>query len=304
MKKRFYTLLIVPDLTTRVKRLRFSSLQAWMVFGSIFFLALGFVVAASRVVQVRERLARLAALETENRDLKLQIQTLADRVDDVNAKLSRVSQFNHKVRMLTGLEKDLGSEGAIGVGGPEVTELHLALNRNLDAADAKELRKILYDLQTLDRQLTSQELSLQEVQEFLEDRRSIIASTPSIWPALGLVTSSFGMRNSPFTNLRKMHEGMDIATAVGTLIRAPADGLVVQAGDESGYGRLVAIDHGYGITTRYGHCSELLVIQGQRVRRGDPIATVGATGSATGPHLHYEVRFNGVPVNPSKYILE
>ena len=304
MAKRFYTLLIVPDLTSRVKRLRFASLHAYFLLGFILFLILGFSLASYRAVQVQARLDRQAGLEVENRDLKLQVQSLADRVDDVNAKLSRINQFNHKVRMLTGLEKDLGGEGAMGMGGPEVNELHLVLNRNLDAADAKELRKINFDLSNLDHQLSAQELSLQEVQEFLEDRRSVIASTPSIWPALGLVTSSFGMRNSPFTNQRKMHEGLDIAAAIGTLIRAPADGLVVQAGDESGYGRMVVIDHGYGLTTRYGHCSELLVIKGQRVRRGDPIATVGATGSATGPHLHYEIRFNGIPVNPGKYLLE
>jgi len=304
LSKRFYTLLIVPDLTSRVKRLRFSSRHAYLLIGSILFLLAGFSLATYRAIQVQARLDRLAGLEVENRDLRLQIQSLADRVDNVNAKLSRINQFNHKVRMLTGLEKDLGGEGAMGIGGPEVSELRLALNRNLDAADAKELRKINYDLENLDHQLSAQELSLQEVQEFLEDRRSIIASTPSIWPTLGLVTSSFGMRNSPFTNQRKMHEGMDIAAAIGTLIRAPADGLVVQAGDESGYGRLVGIDHGYGLTTRYGHCSELLVIKGQRVRRGDPVATVGATGSATGPHLHYEVRLNGIPVNPNKYLLD
>jgi murein DD-endopeptidase MepM/ murein hydrolase activator NlpD len=304
LSKRFYTLLIVPDLTSRVKRLRFSSRHACLLIGSILFLLAGFSLATYRAIQVQARLERLAGLEVENRDLKLQIQSLADRVDNVNAKLSRINQFNHKVRMLTGLEKDLGGEGTMGIGGPEVSELRLALNRNLDAADAKELRKINYDLENLDHQLSAQELSLQEVQEFLEDRRSIIASTPSICPTLGLVTSSFGMRNSPFTNQRKMHEGMDIAAAIGTLIRAPADGLVVLAGDESGYGRMVAIDHGYGLTTRYGHCSELLVIKGQRVRRGDPIATVGATGSATGPHLHYEIRLNGIPVNPNKYLLD
>jgi len=304
LKKRFYTLLIVPDLTSQVKRLRVSSQHGLLLLGIVLFLAVGFGLSTCRALQLQGRMARLKLLETQNRDLKLQIQTLADRVDTVNAKLSRVNQFNHKVRMLTGLEKDTGYEGGIGVGGPEVNELHLALNRNLDATEAKELRKIHYAVEHLDQQLTLQELSLQEVQEFLEDRRSIIASTPSIWPTMGWLTSGFGMRNSPFSRQRKMHEGMDVAASIGTLIRAPADGLVVHAGQESGYGRLVMIDHGYGITTRYGHCSEILVMVGQRIHRGDPLATVGSTGSATGPHLHYEVRVNGIPVNPHSYILE
>lgn len=304
MEKRFYTLLIVPDQTSQVKRLRVSSRLGLIVGGVVLFLVVGFGLAALRVLQLQSRMKRLAILETENRDLKLQIQTLAERVDNVNSKLSRVNQFNHKLRILTGLEKEAGDELSMGVGGPEVSESYLALNRNLDASEAKEVRKLHYDLEKLDRQLSLQELSLQEIQEFLEDRRSLIASTPSIWPVFGWVTSGFGMRLSPFSHQRKMHEGLDIAAPIGALIRAPAEGLVVQAGNESGYGRLLVIDHGYGITTRYGHCSELLVIPGQRVRRGEPIATVGATGTATGPHLHYEVRLYGIPVNPNKYILE
>ena len=107
-----------------------------------------------------------------------------------------------------------------------------------------------------------------------------------------------------FTAERVMHKGLDVATAHGTPVIAPADGTVLFAGMESGYGKVVVLDHGYGLKTRYGHLSEALVKVGDRIRRGDRIASVGNTGRSTGPHLHYEVRVNGIPENPRKFILE
>ena len=132
----------------------------------------------------------------------------------------------------------------------------------------------------------------------------MLASTPSIWPTRGWVTSDFGTRIDPYTAERKMHEGLDIATPIGQPVYAPSDGTVVFAGTEGGYGKVLVIDHGYGVKTRYGHLSEILVHLGDRVGRGDKVALVGNTGRSTGPHLHYEVRVNGVPENPRKFILE
>jgi murein DD-endopeptidase MepM/ murein hydrolase activator NlpD len=132
----------------------------------------------------------------------------------------------------------------------------------------------------------------------------MLASTPSIWPVRGWVTSGFGKRLSPFTGRKNLHTGIDIATRHGTVVVAPADGVVTRVTTKYDMGKLVEIDHGYGILTRYGHNSEILVRPGQRVRRGQPIARVGNTGRSTGPHLHYEVRLNGVPVNPMRYIVD
>jgi murein DD-endopeptidase MepM/ murein hydrolase activator NlpD len=143
--------------------------------------------------------------------------------------------------------------------------------------------------------------SQEEIQGFLNDQRSLAAAKPKGWPLRGWLTSGFGMRNSPFSGNLKMHEGVDIASRVGTPIFASADGIVSEAGTEAGYGKLVVIDHGYGYKTYYGHNSKLFVKVGQRVSRGEKIAAVGNTGSSTGPHLHYEVRLNGVPLNPKKF---
>jgi murein DD-endopeptidase MepM/ murein hydrolase activator NlpD len=147
-----------------------------------------------------------------------------------------------------------------------------------------------------------QEASLQMLIEYFEDKRSLFASTPSIWPVRGWVTSRFGNRTSPFSGIQTFHEGVDIAAQTGTPVVAAADGVAIRAGFGTGYGNMVELSHGYGIKTLYAHNSRLNVKAGQRVRRGDVIAYAGDSGSSTGPHLHYEVRLNGLPVNPAKYL--
>ena len=145
---------------------------------------------------------------------------------------------------------------------------------------------------------------LREVQSYFDDQRALLASTPSVWPARGFVTSDFGTRMDPYTARRKMHEGLDIATPRGQPVYSPSDGTVSFAGTEGGYGKVLVIDHGNGLKTRYGHVSEIFVRTGERVRKGDKVAAVGSTGRSTGPHLHYEVRVNGTPENPRMFILE
>ncbi len=138
----------------------------------------------------------------------------------------------------------------------------------------------------------------------LEQKESRINATPNIKPVRGWITSKFGYRISPFSNRPVMHNGLDMAAAPGTPVYAPADGVVSFAGYDPGYGRLVSIDHGFGVVTRYGHNSQLFVKVGQKVKRWDIISAVGNTGRSTGPHLHYEVRVENVPVDPDNYIIE
>lgn len=128
------------------------------------------------------------------------------------------------------------------------------------------------------------------------------SEAPTLWPVAGRLTSSFGERIDPFNGEGAFHRGVDISSAYGNPIVAPADGVVEFAGFMSGYGRLIKIDHGHGLTTRYGHLSGFAVRDGQSVKRGDVIGYVGTTGRVTSPHLHYEVRINETPVNPHKYL--
>jgi murein DD-endopeptidase MepM/ murein hydrolase activator NlpD len=131
-----------------------------------------------------------------------------------------------------------------------------------------------------------------------------LADTPTLWPVIGRLTSSFGEREDPFNGEGAFHAGIDIATAYGTPVRAPADGYVQMAGPANGYGREMILDHGQGITTVYGHLSGFAVTAGQQVKRGQVIGYVGSAGRSTGPHLHYEVRIRNTPVNPHKYLRE
>ena len=125
---------------------------------------------------------------------------------------------------------------------------------------------------------------------------------PSLWPVEGRLMSPFGVRTDPFSGEGSIHTGVDLAAPMGTSVRAAADGIVVHTDWESGYGRLVIIDHGNGLQTYYGHLSRFEVIPGQEVRRGDPIGRSGASGRVTSPHLHYEVRIGGTPVNPYTFL--
>jgi murein DD-endopeptidase MepM/ murein hydrolase activator NlpD len=127
-------------------------------------------------------------------------------------------------------------------------------------------------------------------------------SAPNLWPVEGPVTGSFGERIDPFNGEGAFHSGIDIGALYGQPIVAPAEGVVVFADQMGGYGRAVILDHGHGLTTRYGHLKNFVVFAGQHIHRGDTIGYVGDSGRSTGPHLHYEVRINDVPVNPHKYL--
>ena len=127
-------------------------------------------------------------------------------------------------------------------------------------------------------------------------------SAPNLWPVEGQVTGSFGERIDPFNGEGAFHSGVDIGSSYGHRIVAPADGVVTLTDSMGGYGKTIMIDHGNGISTRYGHLSGFAVTAGQRVQRGDVIGYVGESGRSTGPHLHYEVRINDTPVNPYKYL--
>jgi murein DD-endopeptidase MepM/ murein hydrolase activator NlpD len=129
-----------------------------------------------------------------------------------------------------------------------------------------------------------------------------LTATPSLWPVIGHLTGTFGERMDPFSGEGAFHTGVDISSQYGDSVRVSADGIVMEADERAGYGRLVVVDHGFGVTTYYGHLSSFNVIAGQQLRRGDTIGNVGVSGRSTGPHVHYEVRINGAPVNPMRYL--
>ncbi len=135
-------------------------------------------------------------------------------------------------------------------------------------------------------------------QEFLPS----LSSIPSIWPVRGRISSPFGKRTCPFSDKPQFHRGLDIAADTGNPVSATADGIVVSCGWQGGYGKSITLSHGSGYVTRYAHLAKIYVQAGQAIRKGEEIGTVGSTGRSTGPHLHYELRSGGIPVNPERYL--
>jgi len=250
---------------------------------------------------VKDKVWELQSMREELMQQKAQVQNFALNMLDYKRQMFLLRDLDTKLRRAVSLGPRDKAHQVLGIGGPD--ELGL---QNLTSMGEKKQEEVLKEMHQELTQLkgaaSRQETSLQMLIEYFEDKRSLYASTPSVWPVRGWVTSPFGNRTSPFSGILTFHEGLDIAAQTGTPIVAPADGVVIKAGFGTGYGNMVEISHGYGIKTIYGHNSRLNVKPGQRVKRGDVIAYLGDSGSSTGPHLHYEVRLNGLPVNPVRYL--
>ena len=234
-----------------------------------------------------------------------QLTTLEKKVKGLQAQMSKVKDLDDKLRVIANLKPSLQKGGsAWGIGGiSEDATLPGEVANTLAPEEAERIRQLHYDLFRIERLSKFEEKSLGQLHRILISRKSLLDSTPSIRPVYGYETSGFGFRISPFTGHKQFHEGLDIANRKGTPVIAPANGLVVFTGRRGGFGNLIIIDHGHGITTRFGHLSRIFVKAGQHVKRGERIAAIGNTGRSTGPHLHYEIRLSGVPVNPKRYIL-
>lgn len=250
---------------------------------------------------VKDKVWELQTMREELMQQKAQVQNFALNILDYKRQMFLLRDLDTKLRRAVSLGPRDRAQQVLGIGGPD--ELGLQnLTTMGEKKQAEALREMHQELTQLKGAATKQEASLQMLIEYFEDKRSLYASTPSVWPVHGWVTSPFGNRTSPFSGIMKFHEGMDIAAQTGTPVVSPADGVVIKAGFSTGYGNMVEISHGYGIRTIFGHNTRLNVKAGQRVKRGDVISYVGDTGTSTGPHLHYEVRLNGLPVNPIKYL--
>jgi murein DD-endopeptidase MepM/ murein hydrolase activator NlpD len=230
-----------------------------------------------------------------------QIQTFTSEINKLKSKLVTLNNFEKKIRVIANLDQENDQESLFGVGGsiPE----DLATDVDLTKRQTGLLREMHAQVDNLYLATSNQKAGFSSLLEALQGQRNLLACTPAIRPVKGWMTSRFGYRNSPFTGRRELHKGLDIANREGTQIIAPADGVIKAAGRKGLLGKAMDIDHGHGMVTRYGHLKEVLKKRGESVKRGDIIAEMGDTGRSTGPHLHYEVHLNGVPVNPIKYIL-
>ncbi len=230
-----------------------------------------------------------------------QIQKFAEEVNALKSNLVELNNFEKKIRVIANIEKPSDKDSLFGIGGsiPKDLDSQVPLTKKYNSL----MREMHAKTQQINLASINQQKGFESLIKYLEDQRNLLSSTPAISPTNGWITSEFAYRISPFTGLREFHKGLDFATRLGTPIIATADGIVTFAGNQGFSGNIIVIDHGHGMVTHYGHVKEMLKKRGEEVKRGDTIALVGISGRSTGPHVHYAVLLNGVPVNPKKYIL-
>lgn len=333
MEKKKITLFVVSNHSGATRKIVLSA--AWLKAFS-FISAIIIVVFAAGTVDYFGLLIQAMEnkrLKVENTQLLKQFQIVESKVNALENSLERVKTFTSKLRLITNVESnDRVTKlmvGAKPAAGQQVEEYEPMEQRSDSEGLAKQdqifsNKKPLNDQvgeianETSDKDYASlvvridkavketqlKEQSVIDLWEGLSERQSLLSATPNIKPAKGWLTSRFGYRISPFSGKSVLHAGLDIAAAPGSPVYAPADGVVTFASYDEGYGKLVSVDHGYGVSTRFGHLSQTYVQVGQRVSKWDVMGAVGNTGRSTGPHLHYEVRVNGTPVDPINYILD
>lgn len=276
--ERFYAFIVATTSRSRSQIRRISVRKRWLkvsvVVAFVVFCAAGYgfyglaqQATHLRIEQENDRLRR------ENDSQREKLRKLENRVDAIEDEARRLSE-------MSGVTHEEGGDATHGTGGPSML---------LDEAA----------IAVIEQRAAQLEADLKAHEAVLSERSRV----PSIWPIeVGEVTDTFGGRRDPFGGGSEFHSGQDIRAPRGTPVYASANGVVTLAGTQSGYGNVVVVDHGNGLTTRYAHLSEIEATLGQEIRRGELIGLVGSTGRSTGPHLHYEVRINDVAVNPGHYL--
>jgi murein DD-endopeptidase MepM/ murein hydrolase activator NlpD len=301
LDKEHYSILIFGPKTSRSRHLRIRKKTFKIALYLFAFALLSTTFFFCDYIQVKKKVFELSRLRQETQTQKSQLHFFSSKIEDLEKQLSKLKDFDKKIRIIANLERGQETTSLMGMGGPSPSDIRDKLKSSKD--DPGLVQQMKADVERLQSEAITQELSLAELERGLQTKKEMMVHMPSLWPTMGWVTSGFGFRTNPFSGLSQMHEGMDISNRVGSLVIAPSDGIVSDVGNDLVYGRIVVISHGFGMTSRYCHLSKALVKAGQKVNRGDKIAEIGMTGRTTGPHLHYEVRLNGIPVNPMRYIV-
>ncbi len=297
-----YTILVLPSRTAEPYCLSLRKRTCKYALGLLSAFLLGMAGFSLHYYSMWGRLNDLSVLEEERIRQQAKIQEFSFTIEGLERQVAHLMEMDRKVRKMTNLPEVLPDlpdrEETPGMGGSESPWSGAA-----QAGHAANLVAVVEDdLKALSLSVSRQERSLEVLTSLIQDGKFAGAFTPAIWPTRGRLVSGFGNRISPFTGLRAMHNGIDIAASRGTPIVATAAGTVSSVGLEQGLGNVVRIDHHNGIHTIYGHLSRSIVRRGQTLQRGETLGFVGNTGLSTGPHLHYEITRNGAQVNPMHYI--
>ena len=308
--KKYTTIVFIPHAPSRVKTFKFSSLRIkislFLLLTIAVSISLGFfindIIEENR--KLKEDITALYALNFEQKDMLVAQDSLLDDhvnvIKDLQGEIdvrdsfimNKINEVLQKYKEITDTYIEQRIDTSLASRSSDRTN-------NPFAADINELKLLLKDLYFLDETEQSEDFDISESITKLEE---YLACIPTFVPTEGRISSGFGYRTDPITKLRKLHNGVDFAANHGTDIRASGDGKVIFAGYYDGYGNTVIIDHGFGLTTLYGHTSKILVKNDETVEKGQLIAKVGSTGRSTGPHLHFEIRINDNPVDPLEFL--
>ncbi len=328
-----YTIVVFRGSSSKPLRFSFPRkfLRKLLILAAVLIVA-DLLVVSHYVIRTGE-VWQLSAFRAEAMGAREQTAAFSSAIDDLKKRLSVMGEVNQRLRVMLGIDTtkptgDLangrgGDDGPMPDAKPSVPGASPAPSNTEQGQQVSEMRdngqaeadfttenieeiaqQVRESLDALVREAAQQEEALQSLTQIAEQRSTQWASTPSIWPVRGWVTSAFGPRVSPFTEKPAWHDGLDIGASPNAPVQAPALGRVVTVAFDSKMGNMVKLDHGYGIETVYGHLAKSLVKEGQRVKRGDVVALVGSTGLSTGPHLHYMVKKNGQALDPTKFILD
>jgi murein DD-endopeptidase MepM/ murein hydrolase activator NlpD len=293
--KSFYTFIVVQNASARLHKLKLP-VRALYLLACIGFLSFFVAVGLGfNYARMAFKAADYDKLRAENTDLKVQKENLQLQTLKLGEKINNLESISERIQNL--IESDnaakRGKLNTPAVGGSKVDYPTSELLRSANIKDGLDM------LKSRTAEMEGQ-FSLQE--QVLTQRANQRRFTPDVWPVKGAITSHYGSRSDPFGGESEMHLGVDISAIFSTQIHAPADGVVIYAHSMAAYGNLLVVDHGNGLTTRYGHLSRFIAKVGQKVKRGDVLGLVGMTGRTTAPHLHYEVRMNDRAVNPRTYL--
>ena len=285
----FFTVIFVPNARAKFRKYQIPLNVARVAGRVASVLGVALVVALLHYSTLLFEVSRLRKVEAESQNLLAKTHQIEQDAAALRAQMGQLSGVVNKLGVMAGVDAPLPDARVGGVGGATAAERTAA-----DLGSFEQMTTRLNELTEKSRELTG----------IFEKQRSILATTPSVWPVRGYLSAGFGNRDDPFTGLKDFHPGLDISAPLGTKILAPADGRVIFAGVKGSYGNAVTVDHGHGIVTHYGHLVGFNVQVGQLVRRGSVLGFVGSTGRSTAPHLHYEVWLNGSNQNPLLYILD
>ncbi|CAM2056839.1 Peptidase M24 [Desulfovibrionales bacterium] len=294
-----YCFVIFKDNDSIYQKLYF---RGWVAF--IFILIVGILVAANvyyfklwrEHVHAQDSLGEAARTVEEQRS---QLLSLATKLKSLEDDLARIRDFDIKLRTMINLEDTLETVSTSGkTKGMDFTKSYLSIYRQELIA-----RNMHNFIDSLGSDARLEEVRQQDLSQAFQANPVLFGSVPSIWPTDGWVSLPFGQRTASYIGKPEQHLGIDISGKIGTPVYAPARGVVALIGEDGIMGKTLVLRHGNGIVTRFSHLHDFQVKEGKQVERGEIIATMGNSGRSTGPHLHYEVRVNGTPINPMRYIL-